>query len=115
MQANHSSKTKEEHTSVAKTEVVAKASNHESTETHEAEAGHGHHAEASVSLLVKANIYSLFYFGFYIAIAALFFLSATNIAWGGWQVSFQKIPLAISTTVVFFLICLFIRSKRSTF
>ncbi|MBK8352484.1 MAG: hypothetical protein IPL21_12640 [Saprospirales bacterium] len=102
-----SSKTKEEHTSVAKTEVVAKASNHESTETHEAEAGHGHHAEASVSLLVKANIYSLFYFGFYIAIAALFFLSATNIAWGGWQVSFQKIPLAISTTVVFFLICLF--------
>ena len=62
-----SSKTKEEHTSVAKTEVVAKDSNHESTETHEAEAGHGHHAEASVSLLVKANIYSLFYFGFYIA------------------------------------------------
>ncbi len=102
-----SNKTKEEHTSVAKTEVVANASNNVSTETHDAEAGHGHHADASVALLVKANIYSLFYFGFYIAIAALFFLSATNIAWGGWQVSFQKIPLAISTTVVFFLICLF--------
>ena len=32
---------------------------------------------------------------------------AANWPWGAWQVSFQKIPLAISTTVVFFLICLF--------
>lgn len=91
-----------------KHEAVAKANVTETvTPAEEATEGH-HHTEASVGLLIKANIYSLFYFGFYIAIAALFFLAATNIAWGGWQVSFQKIPLAISTTVVFFLICLFV-------
>ncbi len=105
--ANHSS---ESHGST-KHEVVnnSESTNHTVSTSEHASAGN-HHAkgEASVGLLIKANIYSIFYFGFYIAIAALFFIAATNIAWGAWQVSFQKIPLAISTTSIFFLIALFI-------
>jgi hypothetical protein len=69
----------------------------------------GHHgAEPTLGLTIIANIYNVFYFGFYIALAALFFLAATNIAWGGWQIQIQKIPLAISTTIVFFLACLLV-------
>ena len=69
----------------------------------------GHHGEApTVKTAIVANVYNIFYFGFYIALAALFFLAATNIAWGGWQIQIQKIPLAISVTIVFFLFCLFV-------
>jgi len=68
-----------------------------------------HHTEAvTVGKTIMANTYNVFYFGFYIALAALFFLGATNIAWGGWQIQIQKIPLAISTTIVFFLVCLLV-------
>jgi len=85
---------------------------HEVVDTHHEaakEAAHegGHHAAApTLGLTLIANTYNVFYFGFYIALAALFFLAATNIAWGGWQIQIQKIPLAISTTIGFFLLCL---------
>lgn len=102
------SNTTEEHGTAKHENVVTAKTTAEAISGFESEGAESHHAEASVGLLIKANIYSIFYFGFYIAIAALFFLAATNIAWGGWQVSFQKIPLAISTTVVFFLVCLFV-------
>ncbi|HRH56788.1 MAG TPA: hypothetical protein PLS10_03985 [Chitinophagales bacterium] len=64
--------------------------------------GHGH-AQPTLKTTIIANAYNIFYFGFYIALAALFFLAATNIAWGGWQIQIQKIPLAMSTTIVIFL------------
>ena len=72
-------------------------------------ASEGHHkSEPTLGLTLIANLYNVFYFGFYIALGALFFLAATNIAWGGWQIQIQKIPLAISVTIVFFLVCLII-------
>lgn len=75
------------------------------TATHTTEGGH--HAEApTVKTAIVANIYNVFYFGFYIALAALFILAATNIAWGGWQIQIQKIPLAMVPTIAVFLICL---------
>lgn len=49
------------------------------------------------------NTYNVFYFGFYIALAAMFFLAGTNLAWGGWQIQIQKIPLAIAMNVILFL------------
>ena len=69
--------------------------------------GHGH-AAPTLKMTVIANIYNIFYFGFYIALAALFFLAATNIAWGGWQIQIQKIPLAMASTIVVFLVCLLV-------
>lgn len=77
------------------------------TATHTTEGGH--HAEApTVKTAIIANIYNVFYFGFYIALAALFILAATNIAWGGWQIQIQKIPLAMVPTIAVFLICLLV-------
>ncbi|MEN9447429.1 MAG: hypothetical protein RJA25_719 [Bacteroidota bacterium] len=67
----------------------------------------GHHGEApTVKTAIVANVYNIFYFGFYIALASLFILSATNIAWGGWQIQIQKIPLAMGATIGVFLVCL---------
>ena len=94
--------------------------NHEQTATHAAEqvktetkattaavaeSEHGNVAP-TVKMAVIANIYNVFYFMFYLALAALFFLAATNIAWGGWQIQLQKIPLAMSSTIGLSLICL---------
>jgi hypothetical protein len=96
----------DEHES-AKHEVVAKS--HGETKEAEHAPKENHHAvEITAGKTIMANIYNVFYFGFYIALAALFFLAATNIAWGGWQIQIQKIPLAISTTIVFFLVCLMV-------
>jgi hypothetical protein len=64
--------------------------------------GHGH-SQPTLKTTIIANAYNIFYFGFYIALAALFFLAATNIAWGGWQIQIQKIPLAMGSTIVVFL------------
>lgn len=95
--ANH-----EDHT--AKHEVVTNAP---AQDAHIVKETTGHHgAEPTLGLTIIANIYNVFYFGFYIALGALFFLAATNIAWGGWQIQIQKIPLAISMTIIFFLACL---------
>lgn len=91
--------------------AVVKADNHgaEASIKHDAEKAEGHgHAAPTVKTAIIANIYNVFYFFFYIALAAVFFLAATNIAWGGWQIQIQKIPLAMATTIVFFLVCLFV-------
>ena len=63
----------------------------------------GHHAAPTVKMAVIANVYNVIYFAFYVALAALFFLAATNIAWGGWQIQIQKIPLAMAATIGVFL------------
>lgn len=87
-----------------KHEVVTNAP---ANEAHIVKEASGHHsAEPTLKLSIIANIYNVFYFGFYIALGALFFLAATNIAWGGWQIQLQKIPLAVSVTIIFFLVCL---------
>ncbi|QQR98531.1 MAG: hypothetical protein IPK18_03110 [Sphingobacteriales bacterium] len=77
---------------------------------HGQDAHSGGHHEKPITLKSKllANFYSLFLFGFYIALTALFFISAATIAWGGWQIQIQKIPLAISRNIFIFLGFLFL-------
>ena len=89
----------------------AKATHHQVVEAKAATlevATEGHAKAITLRTTVIANIYNIFYFGFYIALAALFFLAATNIAWGGWQIQIQKIPLAMASTIVVFLACLLV-------
>lgn len=76
-------------------------------ETHAAEE-HGHGAEATLGQTIMMNVYNVFYFAFYIALAAMFFLAATNLAWGGWQIQIQKIPLAMGMNIILFLGALFV-------
>ncbi|MBK9328588.1 MAG: hypothetical protein IPM95_04570 [Sphingobacteriales bacterium] len=89
--------------------VSHEAAKHEtaavSHETAKAAAGaEAHHGEAvTLSKTILMNTYNVFYFGFYIALAAMFFLAGTNLAWGGWQIQIQKIPLAIAMNVILFL------------
>ncbi|HMV15433.1 MAG TPA: hypothetical protein PKK18_07160 [Chitinophagales bacterium] len=78
--------------------ATAKADNHDA-----AAEGHGHEAPTVKTALI-ANSHNALYFFFYIALGAIFFLAATNIAWGGWQIQIQKIPLAMATTIIFFLV-----------
>jgi hypothetical protein len=77
------------------------------TEVH-AEEAHGHAAEATLGKTILMNVYNVFYFAFYIALAAMFFLAATNLAWGGWQIQIQKIPLAMGMNIILFLGALFV-------
>ena len=95
---NHATNNHATHETVAE----AKAPVHEA-----ATEGHGH-AAPTLKMTIVANIYNIFYFAFYIALAALFFLAATNIAWGGWQIQIQKIPLAMASTIGVFLVCLLV-------
>ncbi|HOY42096.1 MAG TPA: hypothetical protein PLX60_09550 [Chitinophagales bacterium] len=97
---NHATNNHATHETVA--EAKAKAPVHEA-----ATEGHGH-AAPTLKMTIVANIYNIFYFAFYIALAALFFLAATNIAWGGWQIQIQKIPLAMASTIGVFLVCLLV-------
>lgn len=78
--------------------------------SHDAHAddSHGHAKEVTLKSKLLANFYSLFLFGFYIALAALFFISAATIAWGGWYVQIQKIPLAMTRNIFVFLAILFV-------
>lgn len=89
------------HESASHTE--AKVSEHVAADTHgesqAVESGH-HQPEVTVGKTIMINTYNVLYFAFYIALAAIFFLAATNIAWGGWQIQIQKIPLAMATTIV---------------
>jgi len=70
------------------------------------DAHHGHDKPVTLKSKLLANFYSLFLFGFYIALAALFFISAATIAWGGWHVQIQKIPLAMTKNIFVFLFIL---------
>lgn len=60
----------------------------------------GHTHPASITKVVVGNIYAVFLLCFWVAIAALFFLSGSTLALGGWQIQIQKIPLAIATTLI---------------
>jgi hypothetical protein len=67
-----------------------------------------HHKPVTLKAKLLANFYSLFLFGFYIALTALFFIAAATIAWGGWQIQIQKIPLAMTRNIFVFLAILFL-------
>lgn len=56
------------------------------------------HHEATKSGKAIASIYSVLIFFFFIALTGLFFLSGATIAYGGWQIQIQKIPLALTAT-----------------
>jgi hypothetical protein len=95
--AQHSPEKADAHADAAHTEEAG----------HDAHAAAGHHApEVTLGKTIMINTYNVFYFGFYIALAALFFLAATNLAWGGWHIQIQKIPLAMSVTIILFLVLL---------
>jgi hypothetical protein len=53
-----------------------------------------HHKTRFWASLLHNSIYFLL-----IANASMFFICATTLAWGGWQMSFRRIPEAISTAV----------------
>ncbi|MCB0507177.1 MAG: hypothetical protein KDD21_02640 [Bacteroidetes bacterium] len=88
--------------------TTAVAAAHGSAVEHHEATAEGHHVQPTLKTLIVANTYNVFYFGFYIALAALFFLAATNVAWGGWHIQIQKIPLAISVNIALFLFLLII-------
>lgn len=66
------------------------------------------HPASTLKMTIIANVYNIFYFCFYIALAALFFLGSANVAWGAWHIQIQKIPLAMASTIGIFLLCLLI-------
>jgi hypothetical protein len=101
-----SSKSHDTHADSAQHDAVSHASNDEHSVNNHDENAHAsdHHVKpVTVKSKLLANFYALFLFGFYIALACIFFISATTIAWGGWQVQIQKIPLAITTKYFYFL------------
>lgn len=98
----------------SKHEAAVHAESHTDNHATVSDAGHGEaaheahgHAAPTVKTSLIANSYNVFYFFFYIALAAVFFISATNIAWGGWQIQIQKITLAMAVPIVLFLVLLF--------
>ncbi len=88
-----------DHHAASKHEVAAVS--HETAKAPAEGAEHGE--EVTLSKTILMNVYNVFYFGFYIALAAMFFLAGTNLAWGGWQIQIQKIPLAIAMNIILFL------------
>ncbi|MCO5230042.1 MAG: hypothetical protein M9958_02680 [Chitinophagales bacterium] len=65
---------------------------------------HGHAATLRTHLI--ANIYTVVLYGFWIGVTALFFLSATTLALGGWHIQIQKVLLAIGGTLPFSILLL---------
>lgn len=91
-----------EHGSAVKTEM-AKAEAPAAEAKEAAAEGGEEFKEAPLGITVIANVYNVFYFGFYIALAALFFLAGATVAWGGWQIQIQKVPLAMAMNIILFL------------
>ncbi|MFN8238242.1 MAG: hypothetical protein U0T77_08740 [Chitinophagales bacterium] len=85
----------------SKHEVAAAA--HETAKASAPAEAAEHGEEVTLSKTILMNAYNVFYYGFYIALAAMFFLAGANLAWGGWQIQIQKIPLAIAMNIILFL------------
>src|SRR5689334_14799943 len=88
-------KSAEEHATVASHEVKQEAPASEM----KAPAHHEEEKVVTTGTKVLANFYPLFFFGFFISLAAIFILSAATVAWGGWQVQIQKITLSITQNI----------------
>lgn len=74
---------------------------HAEHDSHDSPQVHAEHEEEASSLktIILANLYAIIMLAFWVGVAAVFFLAATTTAWGGWQVTFQKVPLAISSLI----------------
>jgi len=57
--------------------------------------GDVHHKTRFWASLLHNSVYFLL-----IANASMFFITATTLAWGGWQMSFRRVPEAISVAVI---------------
>ncbi|MCO5248876.1 MAG: hypothetical protein M9887_08015 [Chitinophagales bacterium] len=55
----------------------------------------------SLNTQIIANVYTVVIYSFWVGVAAMFFLSATTLALGGWHIQIQKILLAIGGTLPF--------------
>ena len=68
------------------------------------------HHTATLKTLVISNVYIIVQYAYWIGLAALFFLSATTLALGGWHIQVQKsilaiagtLPYSIATLILFF-------------
>lgn len=72
----------------------------------------GTHAESHEPTLrthIIANLYTIVMFAFWIGVSALFFLSATTLALGGWHIQIQKVILSVAGTLPFSIVmmCIF--------
>jgi len=74
------------------------------------EEGHdaGHHAEPTLRTHIISNVYTVVLFAFWVGIAALFFLSGSTLALGGWQIQIQKVILSIAGTLPFSILLMII-------
>lgn len=91
----------ENHAVVTKT-TVADTHAADAHEEHAVEAHHG----PTLRTHIVGNVYTVVLFAFWVGIAALFFLSASTLALGGWQIQIQKIILSIAGTIPFSIILL---------
>lgn len=76
------------------------ADNHDTHAEHDEHAANGHEAHlVSKKQIVFANLYAIIMFAFWVGVAGIFFLAAATTAWGGWHITFQKVPLALSSMI----------------
>lgn len=62
------------------------------------------HEQPTLRAHIIANVYTIIMYAFWIGVAALFFLSATTLALGGWHIQIQKVILSIAGTLPFSII-----------
>lgn len=67
------------------------------------------HEEPTLRTHIIANVYTIVMFAFWVGVAALFFLSATTLALGGWHIQIQKVILSVAGTLPFSIVmmCIF--------
>ncbi len=96
-------------THAAEAHPAAHATDAHAAEAHESHDEHaeGHHGPTLRTHII-GNVYTVVLFAFWVGIAALFFLSASTLALGGWQIQIQKIVLAIAGTLPFSIILMII-------
>lgn len=75
-------------------------------EDHDDHAAHAEHHGPTLRTHIIGNVYAVILFAFWVGVAALFFLSGSTLALGGWQIQIQKIVLAIAGTLPFSIILL---------
>lgn len=90
--------------------VKVTAADAHGADAHAAHDSHDEHAEGhhgpTLRTHIIGNVYAVILFAFWVGVAALFFLSGSTLALGGWQIQIQKIVLAIAGTLPFSIILL---------
>jgi hypothetical protein len=62
------------------------------------------HEQPTLRTHIIANIYTIILYAFWIGVTALFFLSATTLALGGWHIQIQKVILSVAGTLPFSIV-----------